>query len=319
MKNQINAHVWAKKIYNVYNKFEKFITSQKFVTKEISNIIQIATVCSDAIYDIAFLISMGGRSYSLNKLEKFMNLPEYELPDFLDKKTALLFYYPDELTNKNKTRFKFNKKIRYSQLENILRNALESYGMIYALYEGFKNDNFDDVLKNFYLADIEQSKKIFSSIIYDSKAITQRAALNDFKAGLESIIQTVFPSQMVLINRNTDYEYLQSLNTIITSLKQTNWFNKDYYEKNKIVSNAVENNKTWKNEKGVEYTGGKFLYSALSQCSHNNITSIIDRVTDIHNGNLIYQINAAIANFDSTLSLAYCIIKDVLDMVKNLV
>lgn len=209
---------------------------------------------------------------------------------------------------------------RNSSLENILRNAIESYAIFTLMYENFESDEFNNLVDYLYVVDLEQNFKIFKEVAQDQTTPGQKLeeTVKILKKSQCALIYNKFPAYSDRVNEDEEnLIYIDHVINIIKDIKREERLANimtTMRAKVDFVGHALENNDEWKKETGKPYVGSYTLYPTLCRSAHNNVTSIIER-TSI-NGNFV--INAPTKNLLPILSCAYFCEKDMVEKLKKI-
>lgn len=205
-----------------------------------------------------------------------------------------------------------------NSIDSVLRNTLECYGVIKKLegyYDAGSFDEFDEYIQYLYLQDINQDIKTYKILLGDvtiSNVSKRDKEAKTFIERFKMLIKKYFPDQVTNIDANNE---LESIKQIVNTLNGL--LSKYHNTKVKLVGNAISKNEAIiKANRNLPYDGSYTIYPELCKFSHNNISSIEDRI--IHPQHKVFSYNTANKNIKSVISLAYFTSLDLINILKDI-
>jgi hypothetical protein len=208
---------------------------------------------------------------------------------------------------------------RYSSMDASLRNILESYATFYYLFECYTDDIlFEERSLVLYILDLEQNIKILRDTEKWCKNLEVKKQKTDalVKHIKNRIVQT-FPKQQ-FEHDGTIVGILAASKAVLDTEKTLHKTQIDIIEgrRPKYVAKALEANDSWTKSQGKQFDDGRAFYRSLCRYTHNNVTSIIQRM--FHNGIFVFNEAPYMENFRYLYGTVLCCMNDVTTKVKSI-
>lgn len=202
---------------------------------------------------------------------------------------------------------------RNTSIEPLSRDLLDCYAITKKLISNYKNKTkFSEYIKQLYSKDMYQNSSIYKALKTDltfSNCIKKEKDLEDILKNFEKNINKFFPDEIKNIDRN-------NLDTSLLNLvdKILNKFPKE--SNTKIVGNAIKENQAIKKEnEGKSYKGSLVIYRELCHSTHNNISSISERLI---NASRKIEPNNESRHANAALSIDFFSLKDIHEEFKKI-